>query len=110
MIRIRTFVTIAPLFFGGAASATDDTGKTPAQEKKAEKTRKAAKKGALRKREDPKADLAIQRENVEKLDENARQDRQAKNRAGAWAAERDARRARKHVDEDERRLREKKAP
>ncbi|MCA1663947.1 MAG: hypothetical protein LC659_06730, partial [Myxococcales bacterium] len=44
------------------------------------------KKGALKEQQDPEKDLKLQKENVEKLHENAAADRKAGNRVGAWAA------------------------
>ena len=73
-----------------------------------EEAKRAAKKGALKERSDPAQDLRAQERNARRLDDNAKADRRAKNTVGAWAAERDARRARKLVHEDRQRLRENK--
>jgi hypothetical protein len=57
------------------------------------------KKGALKEQQDPAKDLKLQKENVEKLRENAAADRKAGNRVGAWAAEGDAKHAEKLIEE-----------
>jgi len=58
----------------------------------------------LRKRADPKVDLAVQKQNLAKLRWNAEQDKKVGNRAGAWAAEQDLRKARKNIKKDEKQL------
>jgi hypothetical protein len=88
---LLALATVATLIAPVVASADDRT--------------RAEKQGALERRADPARDLAVQRANVEKLEENARRDRADGNHVGAWAAERDARHARKLVREDEARLR-----
>jgi hypothetical protein len=57
----------------------------------------------------PEKDLKLQKENVEKLRENAAADRKAGNRVGAWAAERDEKHAKKLIEKDEKAIREGKA-
>ncbi len=64
------------------------------------------KKGALKEQQDPKKDLALQKENLEKLRENAAADRKAGNRVGAWAAEGDAKHAEKLIKKDEKLIKE----
>ena len=67
------------------------------------------KKGALKEQQNPEKDLKLQKENLEKLRENAAADRKAGNHAGAWAADRDAKHAEKLIKKDEKLLREGKA-
>jgi hypothetical protein len=67
------------------------------------------KKGALKEQQSPEKDLKLQKENVEKLRENAAADRKAGNRIGAWAAEQDEKHARKLIEKDEKLLQEGKA-
>ena len=67
------------------------------------------KKGALKEQQNPEKDLKLQKENVEKLRENAELDRKAGNRVGAWAAERDEKHAEKLIEKDEKAIREGKA-
>ena len=50
----------------------------------------------------------MQKENLTKLRFNAAEDRKVGNRAGAWAAELDARKVRKNIRKDEKQLGEKK--
>jgi hypothetical protein len=70
------------------------------------------KKGALKEQQDPAKDLKLQKENLEKLQENAAADRKAGNRAGAWAAEGDAKHVKKLIEKDEKLIEkhEKKQP
>ena len=69
----------------------------PHQELKKQKE----EKGALRERTDPAKDRKVQQANVERLEHNARVDRANGNRIGAWAAEQDAKHARKLMNKDE---------
>ena len=62
------------------------------------------KEGALHQKQDPSADLELQKDNLKRLRENARDDRKAGNRVGAWAAEWDARHVEKLIRNDERAL------
>ena len=66
-------------------------------------------RGALKEQQDPKKDLKLQKENLEKLRENAAADRKAGNRAGAWAADGDAKHAQKLIDKDEKLIHEGQA-
>jgi len=66
------------------------------------------KKGALKEQQSPEKDLKLQKENVEKLRENAAADRKAGNRVGAWAAERDEKHAKKLIEKDEKLIEEGK--
>ena len=66
------------------------------------------KRGALKEQPSPEKDLKLQKENVEKLRENAAADRKAGNRVGAWAAERDMKHAKKLIAKDEELIREGK--
>lgn len=85
-----------------------DSGKTAAQQATSRKTDQAAQEGALKEKADPAADLRAQEANLERLRENAEQDRKAGNRVGAWAAEWDARHARRLIEKDRRRIEEAK--
>lgn len=67
------------------------------------------KKGALKEQQNPAKDLKLQKENVEKLRENAAADRKAGNRVAAWAAEGDAKHAKKLIKKDEKLLDEGRA-
>ena len=67
------------------------------------------KRGALKEQQSPEKDLKLQKENLGKLRENAAADRKAGNRVGAWAAEGDAKHAKKLIDKDEKLIREGKA-
>jgi hypothetical protein len=67
------------------------------------------KKGALKEQQNPEKDLKLQKENVEKLRENAAADRKAGNHVGAWAAEQDEKHAKKLIEKDEKLLQEGKA-
>src|SRR4051794_35842545 len=67
------------------------------------------KKGALKEQQNPEKDLKLQKENVEKLHENAAADRKAGNRVGAWAADSDAKHAEKLIKKDEKLIEEGKA-
>ena len=66
------------------------------------------KKGALKEQQNPEKDLKLQKENVEKLHENAAADRKAGNRVGAWAADSDAKHAEKLIKKDEKLIEEGK--
>jgi hypothetical protein len=66
------------------------------------------KKGALKEQQSPEKDLKLQKENVEKLHENAAADRKAGNRVGAWAADGDAKHAGKLIKKDEKLIEEGK--
>lgn len=67
------------------------------------------KKGALKEQQSPEKDLKLQKENVEKLHENAAADRKAGNHIGAWAADQDAKHAEKLVKKDEKLIEQGKA-
>ena len=67
------------------------------------------KKGALKEQQSPEKDLKLQKENVEKLHENAAADRKAGNHVGAWAADGDAKHAEKLIKKDEKLIDEGKA-
>jgi hypothetical protein len=92
----RTIVLAVALFAPVAAGHAD------------ERTEKQ-KKGALKEQQDPAKDLKLQKQNVEKLHENAAADRKAGNRVGAWAADSDAKHAEKLIKKDEKLLEEGKA-
>jgi hypothetical protein len=96
MRRLRTFVLafamVAPVAVGHADDRTEKQ-----------------KKGALKEKQDPAKDLKLQKENVEKLRENAAADRKAGNRVGAWAAEHDEKNAKKLIAKDQKLLEEGKA-
>jgi hypothetical protein len=62
-------------------------------------------KGALRERTDPAKDLKVQQANISRLEHNAKVERANGNRIGAWAAEGDAKHARKLAKKDEKLLR-----
>jgi hypothetical protein len=62
-------------------------------------------KGALRERTDPAKDRKVQEANVARLEHNAKVERANGNRIGAWAAEQDAKHARKLLNKDEALLR-----
>ncbi len=98
------------LLFGALLlpAGTARAEKTRTQETKKEKTDQAAKKGALKEKQDPSADLALQKENVKKLRTDAADDRKAGNRAGAWAANGDAHHAEKLIKKDKQLLEEGK--
>lgn len=96
MRRMRTIVLALALFAPLAAAHADD----PRSQKE--------KEGALKEQKDPAKDLKLQRENLEKLRENAAADRKAGNRVGAWAADQDARHAEKLIKKDEKLLEEHK--
>jgi hypothetical protein len=95
MRRLRTlvlaFAMVAPVAVGHADERTEKQ-----------------KKGALKEQQSPEKDLKLQKENVEKLRENAAADRKAGNRVGAWAAEQDEKHAKKLIDKDEKLIREGK--
>jgi hypothetical protein len=97
----------ACLLFVGAAGgddrAADESHPTDTGGKSLE--RKKEEEGALRKRPDPAKDLAVQKENVKRLEHNAAVERDNGNHVGAWAAERDAKHARKLMQKDEQQLR-----
>ena len=101
MVARRALLLLA-LVAPGTATAYERTAEQQATKNK---TDQRAQEGALRKRADPKADLAIQKENLVKLRWNAEQDRKVGNRAGAWAAEQDIRKARRNIKKDEKQLR-----
>ncbi len=67
------------------------------------------KKGALKEQQDPKKDLKLQKENVEKLRENEAADKKAGNNVGAWATHADEKHAKKLIEKDEKAIREGKA-
>ena len=94
-ITTRTIV-LAVALLGPAAGAHAD-----------ERTQKE-KKGALKEQKDPAKDLKLQKENLEKLRENAAADRKAGNKVGAWAADQDAKHAEKLIKKDEKLLEEGK--
>ena len=81
-----------------------DDGRSTAQRKTAEKTDRDAKEGALKQKQDPKADLKKQEANLARLRQNAKTDRELGNRVGAWAAERDARKVEKQIEQDKQAL------
>ena len=72
----------------------------PDQRAKSEKKEQAEKKGALKERVDPAADLKVQEANVKKLGQNADAERKNGNRVGAWAAESDSKHAAKLIEKD----------
>jgi len=65
-----------------------------------QKKEQAEKKGALKERVDPAKDLKLQEANVKKLEQNAAIERKNGNRVGAWAAEHDAKHAKKLIAKD----------
>ncbi len=79
-------------------------GRTAHQERTARETSEAAKKGALKQHEDPKADLARQKKNLARLERNAKENRAYGNRIAAWTAEHDARRVKKIIAKREKEL------
>src|SRR5438105_3998521 len=93
-------ILILVLTLAGRMAGADESARSVAQEAKREKAEQKAQEGALRPRADPAADLALQRENLAKLEFAAAQDRAVGNRAGAWAAELDARRVRRLIEKD----------
>src|SRR4051812_7023914 len=80
----------------------------PATAVHADQRTQKEKKGALKEQKDPAKDIKLQKENVEKLRENAAADRKAGNRVGAWAADEDAKHAEKLVKKDEKLVEEGK--
>lgn len=79
---------------------------SPAAAVHADSRTQKEKKGALKEKKDPAADLKLQKENLEKLRENAAADRKAGNTVGAWAADQDAKHAEKLIKKDEKLLEE----
>lgn len=111
-MRLTRVLLFGALLLPATALADDvrnEKGNTPKQEADAKKSDQAAKKGALKEKKSPAADLKLQEENVKKLREDAAQDRKVGNRAGAWAADMDARHAQKLVDKDKKLLEQHKS-
>jgi len=99
-------VTSACLLCGGVGRADDKaTDERPAEAGGKSLKKEKEEKGALRKRQDPAKDIAVQKQNVKRLEENAAIERKNGNRIGAWAAERDAKHAQKLIDKDEQQVR-----
>ena len=86
----------------GCGDGDDGDGKG---ESKAERN---AKEGALKEKSDPAEDLKLQKANLERLERNARENREAGNIAGAWAAEMDARHVRELIEKDRELLRNRR--
>jgi hypothetical protein len=99
-MRLTRLIFCAGLLAACSHPPADD-GRSASQRKTAEKTDEAAKKGALKQKADPAADLKKQKHNLERLEANARDSRAAGNRFGAWTAEWDARSVRKLTAKDE---------
>lgn len=95
-MRITRTIVLTVAMLGPVAAAQAD----PRTEKE--------KKGALQEKQNPEKDLKLQKENVEKLRENAAADRKAGNRVGAWAADGDAKHAEKLIKKDEKLIEEGK--
>ena len=95
-MRITRSIVLAVAMLGPVAATHAD----PRTEKQ--------KKGALKEQQNPEKDLKLQKENVEKLHENAAADRKAGNRVGAWAADSDAKHAGKLIKKDEKAIEEGK--
>jgi tRNA A37 N6-isopentenylltransferase MiaA len=81
-----------------AVAYADDQRSAP------EKKEQAEKKGALKERVDPQKDAKLQKANIKRLERNAEISRASGNRVGAWAAESDAKHAKKLLDKDEKLL------
>jgi hypothetical protein len=95
---IRNTLLMVTLVGGGVAFAdSSTTDKRPAKEKK----QQAEKKGALKERVDPKADLAAQKKNEAQLKENIALEKKNGNHIAAWAAEGDLKHAQKLEKKDE---------
>lgn len=101
-------VLLGALLLPAAAFAAEQDGRNPSQQQKKQTTDEKAKKGALRERKDPAADLKLQEQNLEKLRINAAENRKVGNRAAAWAADLDARHAEKLIKKDKQLLEEGK--
>jgi hypothetical protein len=97
-MRIRTHTIVLAVALAGPAVVVAHAD---------ERTQKE-KRGALKEQKDPAKDLKLQKENLEKLRENAAADRKAGNRVGAWAADQDAKHTKKLIAKDEKLLEEGK--
>jgi|GEM_PF-3261623 len=85
----------------GCNKRDSDDGRTPEQRENSAKTDESAKKGALKAKADPAADLKHQKANLARLRQNAAENRESGNRIGAWAAEQDAKAVQKLIAKDE---------
>jgi tRNA A37 N6-isopentenylltransferase MiaA len=103
MFRIRHGLMLAALLGATIVAHADErtaADQRSAQEKK-EKKEQHEKKGALEEKADPAKDARLQKANIRRLERNAEIDRANGNRVGAWAAERDAKHARKLLEKDQ---------
>jgi hypothetical protein len=107
-MRWMRMLVVVTVLLPVRVGAGEDEGRSIDQRMHKEKAEQAAKKGALKEKQDPTADLKLQKENVKRLRQNAAEDRKAGNRAGAWAAELDARRAERLIKKDQKLVREGK--
>jgi hypothetical protein len=98
---MQRLLLLAALSFAACHKKETDDGQSAKQRAQADQTDKAAKKGALTEKLDPKKDLEEQEHNLKRLKLDYEGSKKAGNHAAVWAIEWDMRTAKKLVKKDE---------